>query len=328
LPAGKTLSDLIKAEASRLGFADCGITSAGPLIKDRKNLVDWLQMGYHGEMQYLENNPDIRTDPRNLLRNAASVILVLQNYYTPEKQKDPSAPVISKYAYGRDYHKIIRKKITRLLEFIQNELIPCNGRIFVDSSPVLERSLANRAGLGWIGKNSLLISRHFGSYFFIGGIIVDVELAYDKPVKDYCGKCTRCMDECPTQAIIRPRIIDSRRCVSYLTIEYKGITLPRELKGRFRNRVFGCDICQDVCPWNKNARAHNEKELYPPPLLLEMTASEWYELNEERYNHIFTGSAVKRLKYNGLKRNLEFLRMNQSGSESDQSGFDLKSGPD
>lgn len=317
----KISTNLIKAEAGRLGFAGCGITPAVDLADDRTHLIDWLRMGYHGEMQYMKNNPDIRTDPRKLLRNATSVILVLQNYFITEQQNDPAAPVVSKYAYGTDYHKIIRKKIKKLLEFIQNELTPCNGRIFVDSAPVLERSLASRAGLGWIGKNSLLISKKYGSFIFIGGIVVDIKLDYDQSVKDYCGDCTRCMDACPTRAIISPRIIDSQRCLSYLTIEYKGKILPSSLKGQFNNRIFGCDICQDICPWNKNTPAHNEPGLKPNPALLEMSRDEWYELTEETYNHIFKGSAVKRLKYDGLRRNLEYLRYSHSGSDS-------KSGPE
>jgi epoxyqueuosine reductase len=304
---------MIKAEARRLGFLDCGITSAEPLSEDRKRFVDWLNNGYHGGMKYMENHFKSRTDPRKLLDNALSAIIVLQNYFTTEKQKDPSAPILSKYAYGKDYHRIIRKKIKKLLEYIQNELIPCHGRIFVDSAPVMERALASRAGLGWIGKNSLLISRKYGSFFFIGGIIVDIELAYDTPIKDYCGECTRCIDACPTQAIIQPRIIDSGKCISYLTIEYKGSMLPRDMKGQFRNRVFGCDICQDVCPWNKNARVHTEPELKPNPVILEMTKDEWYKMDKEKYSHIFKGSAVKRSKYEGLRRNLEFLHPNYSG---------------
>ncbi len=313
---------MIKAEARRLGFLDCGITSAEPLAKDRERFVDWLNNGYHGEMRYMENYFESRTDPRKLLDDASSVIIVLQNYYTTEKQKYPSAPILSKYAYGKDYHRIIRKKIKKLLEYIQNELIPCQGRIFVDSAPVMERALASRAGLGWIGKNSLLISKKYGSFLFIGGIIVDIELAYDESIKkDFCGDCTRCIDACPTQAIIQPRIVDSRRCISYLTIEYKGSMLPRDLKGQFRNRVFGCDICQDVCPWNKNARLHNEPELKSNPAILEMTRDEWYDLDKEKYNHIFKNSAVKRSKYEGLRRNLEFLH-------PDQSGYDSESGPE
>ena len=301
-------SRLIKAEARRLGFSDCGITSAEPLTDDRERFIDWLNNGYHGGMKYMENYFESRTDPRKLLDNASSVIIVLQNYFTTDKQKDPSAPILSKYAYGKDYHRVIRKKIKKLLEYIQNELTPCNGRIFVDSAPVMERVLAYRAGLGWIGKNSLLNSKKYGSFFFIGGIIINIELAYDEPMKkDYCGECALCIDACPTKAIIQPRIIDSRKCISYLTIEYKGNKLPRNLKNQFRNRVFGCDICQDVCPWNKNARVHNEPALKPNPLILEMTKDEWYDLDKAKYNHLFKGSAVKRLKYEGLKRNLDFL---------------------
>ena len=302
-------SHLIKDKAKLLGFSDCGITSATLLIEERSRLLSWLSKHYHGDMSYMENHLDTRIDSRKLLNNARSVILVLQNYYTPEKQKNISAPMVSKYAYGRDYHKIIRKKIGKLLEFIQNELIPCNARIFVDSSPVMEKALASRSGLGWIGKNSLLISRKYGSFFFIGGIIADIELTYDNTTKDYCGDCTRCMDACPTRAIIQPRIVDSRRCLSYLTIEFKGSTLPHQFKNKFQNRLFGCDICQDICPWNKNAPAHNEPELKPNPEFLEMTKDEWYNLDEEKYNIIFKGSAVKRIKYEGLRRNLEFLRL-------------------
>jgi epoxyqueuosine reductase len=306
----KKRSKLIRSEALRLGFLDCGITSAEPPDHAAEHLSDWIRKGYHGQMKYMEENSDLRADPRKLLKGARSVIMMLQNYYTSGKQDDPSAPVIAMYAFGRDYHAVIKKKLKKILEYTVAEIQPCRGRIFVDSAPLSEKALAQRAGLGWTGKNSLLLSRKSGSFFFLGGIITDLELEYnDIPGKDYCGKCKLCIEACPTGAIARPGILDARKCISYLTIENRTSGLPAELKGNFRNRVFGCDICQDVCPWNKSkARPHDEPGLRPNPSLLGMSRSDWYALDEKKFDKLFKGTPVNRLKYHGLRRNLEFLQ--------------------
>jgi len=308
------LSDLsyytqtIKQEALKLGFLDCGITRAVPLKKDAFQLQNWLDKDYHGEMKYMEDHFAVRTHPNQFLPGAQSVIIILQNYFTSENQEDPKAPVISKYAFGRDYHKVVRGKLKRLKLFIDAISTGIKSKIFVDSAPVMERSLARNAGLGWIGKNSLLLSRKYGSFFFIGGIMTNLELEPDSRKKDNCGDCTRCIDECPTGAIVSPGIIDSRKCISYLTIEYKGNAIPSLFKSFFKNRVFGCDICQDVCPWNKNAHPHDEYGLKANPELLSLTKTDWYEMDEERFNLLFKGSAVKRAKFSGLRRNLNFIR--------------------
>lgn len=238
---------------------------------------------------------------------ARSVIVVLQNYNTREKQSDPSAPVVSRYAYGRDYHKVMRRKLKRLAEKVGQITGSGNSRVFVDSAPVLERALGRLAGLGWIGKNSMLLSRKYGSFFFIGSVVTDAPLEYGRPVNEYCGSCTRCVDACPTGAIVADKIVDSEKCISYQTIENKGDSIPSDLKGRFMNRVFGCDICQDVCPWNHNAPEHEEAGLQANRMLLDLTRQQWYGMDEEDYNKIFEGSAVKRAKFTGLRRNLEFL---------------------
>jgi epoxyqueuosine reductase len=301
-------SQMIKSEALRLGFLDCGITTDEPVENVKEHLADWIRKGYNGEMKYMEDHLNRRTDPQKLLEGAKSVIIVLQNYFTFENQKDPSAPVIARYSYGRDYHPVIQKKLKKILDFIQAEIQPCRGRVFVDSSPIHEKSLAYRAGLGWIGKNSLLLSQKAGSFFFVGGIITDLELEYNRdPVKNYCGNCNLCIEACPTGAIVRPGVLDVRKCISYLTIENRNCGLPAEMKANFKNRVFGCDICQDVCPWNKKLNLHSEPQLKPNPDLLEMTRNDWYNLDEKKFNRIFKNSPVKRLKYSGLKKNLEFL---------------------
>jgi epoxyqueuosine reductase len=304
----KKRSQLIRIEALRLGFLDCGITSAEPPEHATEHLSDWIRNGYHGEMKYMEDHLELRTDPQKMLDGARSVIMVLQNYYISGQQADPSAPVIARYAYGRDYHAVIKKKLKKVLGFMQAEIQPCRGRIFADSAPVLEKALARRAGLGWTGKNSLLLTRKSGSFFFIGGIITDLELEYNQnPGKEYCGKCKLCIEACPTGAIARPGVLDVRKCISYLTIENRACGLPAELKGNFRNRIFGCDICQDVCPWNRKAHPHNEPGLNPNPSLLEMSRNDWHDLDEKKFKKLFKGTPVERLKYNGLRRNLEFL---------------------
>jgi epoxyqueuosine reductase len=304
----KKNSQLIRAEALRLGFLDCGITSAEPSENVSEHLKDWIRNGFHGEMKYMEDHLPLRSDPRKFFEGAKSVIVVLQNYYTTEKQKDPSSPVMAMYSFGRDYHTVIKKKLKKLLDFIQAEIQSCQGKIFVDSAAVHEKSLAQRAGLGWIGKNSLLLSQKTGSFIFIGGIITDLKLEYSKdPGINYCGNCILCMEACPAGAIVRPGVLDVRKCISYLTIESRKCGLPAELKGNFHNRVYGCDICQDVCPWNKNLTPHSESELMPNPELLEMTRNDWYNLDEKKFNEIFKSSTLKRLKYSVLRRNLEFL---------------------
>jgi len=299
-------SSMIKAEALRIGFDGCGISKAGELKEDSDRLSDWLQKGFHGNMKYMENHFEKRVDPAKLVDGAKSVISVILNYFPSEKQKEADAPVISKYAYGRDYHTVIRRMLKQLQEYINGNINPIKGRGFVDSAPVLDRAWAARSGLGWIGKNSNLISPSKGSFFFIGSLIVDIELFYDRPIPDFCGDCTRCINACPTQAIIGSRTIDSRKCISYHTIENKEDIDP-QLQDKFMNRVFGCDICQDVCPWNRKAIPHKVEELKPIPGLLEMTKKDWYSINETEYDERFSKSAIKRAKYKGLRRNLEFI---------------------
>ena len=299
-------SDLIKAEARRLGFDDCGISKASYLAVYAPHLKIWLEKGLQGEMDYMARHPDKRLDPRKLVSGTRSVISVIMSYNTDRKQADHSAPVLSKYAYGKDYHKVIRKRLKRLLAYIQNEIQPVNGRVFVDSAPVLDRAWAEKAGLGWIGKNSNLISTKFGSFVFIGSVFIDLELDYDSPVSDMCGACTKCITACPTKAIIRPKVIDSKRCISYFTIEYKG-QLPEGLREKFQNRIFGCDICQDVCPWNRKAPLHHIDEFIPGKELLEMRRADWINMDEEQFDRLFKGSAVKRAGFEGLKRNIRFV---------------------
>ncbi len=307
MPALKEISANIKIHAIQLGFDGCGISKAESLEQDSFRLTQWLNAGHHGEMTYMSAHPEKRNDPRKLLEGAGSVISVILNYYPKEIQFDPFAPKISKYAYGRDYHWVMKKKLKKLLDFINEEMGPVNGRYFVDSAPVLDRAWAAKAGLGWIGKNSNLISKEYGSFVFIGELVVDLELACDHPVKDYCGDCTRCIDACPTGAIVADRVIDSRKCISYHTIENKG-EIPPEMKGKMENWVFGCDICQDVCPWNQNLTPHREPGFNPHPDLLKLTREEWFEMDEEQFNRLFAGTPVMRTKYTGLKRNLEFLK--------------------
>jgi len=299
-------SSMIKAEALKLGFDGCGISGADYLEDDARRLNDWLAKGYQGDMSYMEHYFEKRTDPRKLVEGARSVISVILNYF-PEKKQNNDAPVVSAYAFGRDYHGVIRKKLKELLKFIQASIAPTRGRAFTDSAPVLDRAWAARSGLGWIGRNTNLISPEAGSYFFIGSLIVDLPLGYDKPITDFCGDCNRCIRACPTNAILSDRIIDARRCISYLTIENKSEIDPA-FKDQFRDRVFGCDICQEVCPWNRRATPHQVREFEPLPGLLEMTRQEWYTLDEEKFESLFSMSALKRARFKGLRRNLEFIR--------------------
>lgn len=256
----------------------------------------------------MERNAEKRQDIRKLFEGARSVISVVLNYYTPEKQKYDDSPVLSKYAYGRDYHIIVRQKLNLLKGYIRKIIPGSDGREFVDSAPVLEHAWASRCGLGWIGKNSLLISRKYGSFVFIGELVINSELEYDEPVRDMCGKCRKCIDSCPTRAITEDRMIDSSKCISYHTIENKSSAMPEELRGRFMNRVFGCDICQDACPWNSKLRAHKTEEFNPHPQLLSMKRQDWYSFDRQKFDELFMNSAVSRAGYNGLIRNLGFIK--------------------
>jgi epoxyqueuosine reductase len=300
-------SSMIKAEASRLGFDGCGIASAEYLPEEENRLLHWLHEHFHGSMRYMENHLEKRTDPTKLVEGAKSVISVLLNYYSPEVAKSPEAPVISKYAYGEDYHPVMRTRLKLLMRFINESVTPAQGRAFVDSAPVLDRAWAVRTGLGWIGKNTNLISKDKGSFVFIGSLVVDIPLHYDQPhSQDYCGTCDLCLKACPTQAIIAPRQLDARRCISYLTIENKG-EIDAAFRDKFRNRLFGCDMCQDVCPWNRKATSHQVKEFNPLPHLMDMTRAAWDEMEERQYNELFARSPIKRTGYAGLKRNLDFI---------------------
>lgn len=301
-------TQLIKAEARRLGFEYCGISKADFLEEEAPRLESWLNKNMHGQMSYMENHFDKRLDPRLLVPGAKSVISLLLNYYTSEKQTDPEAPQISKYAYGTDYHFVIKEKLNLLLEYIREHIGEVDGRVFVDSAPVLDKAWAKKSGLGWIGKNSNLITKKSGSFFFIAELIVDLDLEHDGPIKDYCGSCTRCMDACPTDAIVAPYVVDGSKCISYFTIELKE-NIPADVNGKLGNWAFGCDVCQDVCPWNRFARDHSEKQFKPAGELLSMSKSDWYELTEETFKKVFKGSAVKRTKFSGLKRNLEFIKI-------------------
>lgn len=310
-------SELIKQKALDLGFQACGISRADFLQEEKQHFEEWLAAHYHGEMAYMERNSDKRLDPRLLVENARSVISVLLNYFPTETQKDPEAPVLSKYAYGRDYHFVLKEKLVTLLDYIREEIAPCTGRAFNDSAPVLDRAWAARAGLGWIGKNTNLISVEHGSFFFIGELIIDLELEPDdKLVRNHCGNCTRCIDACPTGAIVRPYLLDARKCISYQTIEKKG-DLDESLKGRFENRVFGCDICQDVCPWNLKTLAHNEPAFNPHPQLLKLSKEEWEQLDQPLFDELFRDSAVKRTGFDGLKRNLKFIAAPETQAEEE-----------
>lgn len=287
---------------------ECAVVPAGPLEEEQEHLENWLGKGMHGKMSYMSRNLGKRLDPRKLFEGAKSIVIVLQNYYPQETQNHQDAPVLSKYAYGTDYHFVMKDKLRELHEYIKEIAGPCNARPFTDSAPILERAWARKAGLGWIGKNSNLISVNHGSFFFIGELILDVELPYDIPriVSDHCGTCTRCIDACPTKAIVDNRVVDASKCISYQTIELKD-DLDENLKGMFRDRVFGCDICQDVCPWNLKSKPHEEEGFEPHPDLLNLTRNDWLSMDKLRFNSLFKNSAVKRTGFKGLKRNLEFL---------------------
>ena len=304
------ISQKIKTKAKELGFLDCAILPAGELSEEKEHLTNWLKNEMHGQLGYMACNVAKRLNPQLLVENVKSIIIVLLNYYPQQTQTDRDAPVISKFAYGTDYHFVLKNKLKKLHTFIQTEITPCNARVFTDSAPILERAWARRAGLGWIGKNSNLISVTHGSFFFIGELFLDVELPYDTPnqVPDHCGACTRCIDACPTLAILPNRTINARKCISYQTIEMKG-NLDENQKGKFENRVFGCDICQDVCTWNQKPKPHNEPDFEPHPYLLQLSKNEWHQLEQVLFNTIFKKSAVKRAGFNRLKRNLQFIKV-------------------
>jgi len=287
----------------------CGIAKAGFLEEEAPRLEKWLANHMHGEMHYMENHFDKRLDPRLLVDGAKSVISLGLNYYTEKKQTDPNAPKISKYAYGIDYHYVIKDKLKELLHFINENIGEVSGRAFVDSAPVLDKAWAKKAGLGWVGKNANLINKKSGSFFFLAELIVDLELEYDiEPTADHCGTCTRCIDACPTDAIVAPYIVDGSRCISYLTIELKD-AIPDEFKGKMDNWMFGCDVCQNVCPWNRFSVLHTEQAFDPAVELLEMNKRDWNEITEDVFRKVFKDSPVKRTKFSGLKRNIDFLRV-------------------
>jgi epoxyqueuosine reductase len=299
---------LIKEEAYRLGFDFVGFAKAERLDEVAERLEKWLNQGMQGKMAYMANHFEKRVDPRKLVPGAKTVVTLTYNYFPETQQQDPSAPKIAKYAYGKDYHFVIKHKLKSLLHFINEKIGAVEGRCFVDSAPVMERDWAQRTGAGWIGKNTLLIHPKKGSYFFLAELIIDLELVADQPMKDYCGRCTRCIDACPTDAISpQGYVVDGSKCISYFTIELKE-AIPETYKNRFENWMFGCDICQDVCPWNRFSKPHQETAFEPHPQLLEMNKTEWEEITEEVFREIFRKSAVKRTKYAGLKRNIAFLK--------------------
>lgn len=298
---------LLKAEAARLGFDFCGVSKADFLEDEAPRLEAWLNRNYHGQMGYMANHFDKRLDPRKLVEGAKSVVTVLLNYY-PE-QRLPEGPddlKLSKYAYGEDYHFVIKDKLKDLMAFIQDEIGEVGGRVFVDSAPVMDKAWAKRSGAGWVGKHTNVISRDMGSFFFIGELILDLELTPDGPIADYCGTCTRCIDACPTEAISEPYVVDGSKCISYFTIELKD-AIPQEVKGQFENWIFGCDICQDVCPWNRFARPHQTPAFQPNDRLAGMTKTDWEDITEEVFSELFRRSAVKRTKLEGLRRNIRFV---------------------
>ncbi len=303
-------SHFIKSISASAGFDFCGITAARPLDEEARKLENWLQQGKHGAMTYMEKNFDLRVNPYKLLPGAKSVICFLINYF-PEKAQETNAPKISKYAYGTDYHEVIRPKLNFLLQQMREKFGDFQGRGFVDSAPVLERSWAVLSGLGWVGKNGNLIHKKSGSYFFIATLIVDINLACDAPaITDYCGTCTRCIDACPTEAIGKEKVVDGSKCISYFTIELKDLLIPDPMKDKFNNWMFGCDICQDVCPWNRFAQPTREAAFTPLPEILHYKEKDWQEMTEEGFKKIFSSSPLKRAKYSGIRRNLQFLKKN------------------
>lgn len=299
-------TDFIKTEAKRLGFLSCGVSKAQFLEEEAPRLENWLNKQMHGQMHYMENHFDKRLDPTKLVEGSKSVISLLLNYF-PVKTQDHETYKLSKYAYGTDYHFVIKDKLKSLLHAIQGEIGEVEGRAFVDSAPVLDKAWAAKSGLGWIGKHSNLLTQQVGSFYFIAELIIDLELEYDGITTDHCGTCTKCIDACPTKAITEPYVVDGSKCISYFTIELKE-NIPTEFKGQFEDWMFGCDICQDVCPWNRFSKSHNEPLFNPHPDLLDMTKKDWEEITEETFKKVFQKSAVKRTKFSGLKRNINFLK--------------------
>jgi epoxyqueuosine reductase len=301
-------SQFIKSIAAEAGFDFCGIAAARPLDEDARKLENWLLQGKQGQMQYMENHFELRVNPYKLLPGAKSVICFLMNYF-PDVDQVNNSPKISKYAYGKDYHDVIRPKLQLILSRMKEKLGDFHGRGFVDSAPVLERSWGVLSGLGWIGKNGNLIHKKSGSFFFIATLIVDLELDYDAPVTaDYCGSCTRCIDACPTEAIEPDKVVDGSKCISYFTIELKDLLIPEPMKNKFENWLFGCDVCQDICPWNRFSKPTSEAAFTPVAEILHFSEKDWEELSEEGFKRIFSASPLKRAKYAGIRRNLEFIR--------------------
>jgi epoxyqueuosine reductase len=307
-----THTQLIKTEAKRLGFLSCGISKAEFLEAEAPRLESWLNKNMHGEMAYMENHFDKRLDPTLLVEDSKSVVSLLLNFFPKETQCQNTFKV-SKYAYGTDYHFVIKDKLKALLAFIHEEIGEVHGRAFVDSAPVLDKAWAAKSGLGWIGKHSNLLTQQVGSFYFIAELIIDLELNYDTPVTDHCGTCTACIDACPTEAIVEPYVVDGSKCISYFTIELKE-NIPSDYKGQFEDWMFGCDICQDVCPWNRFSKPHSEPLFNPHPDLLSMTKRDWEEITEETFKKVFKKSAVKRTKFSGLKRNIGFLKGEEEGA--------------
>ncbi len=301
-------TEIIKDIALKSGFEYCGIAKAQLLNEDARRLESWLNKGMHGTMQYMENHFDLRIDPCKLVPGAKSVVTLLLNYF-PAQQQSAESPKIAKYAFGNDYHDVIRNKLKIMLQEVKEQIGEVHGRGFVDSAPVLERSWAQKAGTGWIGKNGNLINKESGSFFFIATLIVDLELNHDHEfVKDYCGTCTKCIDNCPTEAILPDKVIDGSKCISYFTIELKDALIPDAMKGKFDNWMFGCDVCQDVCPWNRFSKITNEVSFTPVPEILNLSKNDWEELTEESFKSIFKNSPLKRSKFEGIKRNLNFIQ--------------------
>lgn len=305
----------IKKRAKELGFENCGIARADFLEEEAPRLESWLKNNYHGKMAYMANHFDKRLDPRLLVDGAKSVISLTYNYF-PEKKQPRETYQIAKYAYGEDYHFVVKDKLKELLQFIQESFGKVNGRVFVDSAPVLEHAWAQKAGIGWIGKNTLMISKQKGSFFFLAEIIIDLELEYDEPFQtDHCGTCTKCIDACPTEAILPNRQLNGSQCISYFTIELKD-EIPQEMSGKFQDWVFGCDICQDVCPWNRFSLPTKEERFRPRDELVQFSKQEWREITEETFNYIFKKSPVKRAKFAGLLRNIQFVSKDENQNDN------------
>jgi len=303
----KIVSSEIKILAKNLGFDLVGFSKAEKMIAEERHLHEWLDAGYQGSMSYLENHFEKRLDPQKLVPGARSVISLMYNYH-PKEQIDNDGLKIAKYAYGKDYHKVIKKRVKGLTDFLESSFENLEYRVFADSAPVMERQWARESGIGWIGKNTLLINPEKGSFFFLAEIVLNKELEYDGPIKDHCGTCTKCLDACPTNAFEAPYVLNASKCISYLTIELKDGVIPQEFKGKFENWAFGCDICQDICPWNRFSKPHKEVLFEPSNELKQMNSNDWDSLNEEKFNSLFEGSAVKRAKFKGLKRNINFIQ--------------------